>query len=635
MTRFAILSDVHGNAAALEAVRDRGPRLGPGLRRRRRRPRPERPGAGRGHRSSCARWRRPARSSCRATPTSRSPTSTTRRRSRGWPTACRRPSRRPPNGPTTRWATTGSTGCAGCPPSVGCAPTTARWSSSATRSPGSQTAGFDQTLDPNVIVERISRTDARVIGCGHTHLPEIRDLGWKIIVNAGSVGYIFDGEATASWALVDIHDGEVTAEIRRTEYDVLAVANAISARGLPGDVYRAAHGPDREARPMTEPRRVVVTGMGMVTALGNDVAVHLGRTRRRPVRRPGDLHLRCEPPHVADRRRGRRLRFERRPRSQGPAPDGPLHPVRARRRPRGARPGRAARIASRASSPSGPGWSSGPGLGGVGTLVDGISINALRGPDRISPFLIPMGIPNVGAGQVAINFGMTGPNFATVSACATGGHALGESSEIIRRGDADIMLAGGTEAGIFEPLVGGFAAMRALSTRNDDPAAASRPFDAGRDGFVVAEGSGVLVLEELRHAEARGATILGGTHRLRRDRRCLAHHAARPRWHGRRAGRSTGDGEGRRRARGHRPPQCPCDLDARRRQGRAAGDPDDLRRATRRASSVTRQQVDARATPSGRPARSRPSPRSRRCATRASRRRSTSTTRTRPPRAST
>jgi predicted phosphodiesterase len=107
-------------------------------------------------------------------------------------------------------------------------------------SPGSQTAGFDQALDPNIVVERISRTDARVIACGHTHLPEVRDLGWKIIVNAGSVGYVFDGEANASWALVDIHDGEVTAEIRRTEYDVLAVANAISERGLPGDVYRAA-----------------------------------------------------------------------------------------------------------------------------------------------------------------------------------------------------------------------------------------------------------------------------------------------------------------------------------------------------------------------------------------------------------
>jgi putative phosphoesterase len=107
-------------------------------------------------------------------------------------------------------------------------------------SPGSQTAGFDQALDPNVVIERVARTDARVIACGHTHLPEVRDLGWKIIVNDGSAGYVFDGEPTASWAVVDLEDGEVRAEIRRTEYDVLAVANAISARGLPGDVYRAA-----------------------------------------------------------------------------------------------------------------------------------------------------------------------------------------------------------------------------------------------------------------------------------------------------------------------------------------------------------------------------------------------------------
>jgi 3-oxoacyl-[acyl-carrier-protein] synthase II len=150
----------------------------------------------------------------------------------------------------------------------------------------------------------------------------------------------------------------------------------------------------------------------------------------------------------------------------------------------------------------------GTGLGGVGTLTEGITTNALRGPDRISPFLVPMGIPNTGSGQVAINFGMLGPNFATVSACATGGHAIGEASEIIRRGDAEVMVAGGTEAGIYEPLIGGFCAMRALSTRNDDPAGASRPFDAGRDGFVCGEGAGVLVLEELEHAEARGATPL-------------------------------------------------------------------------------------------------------------------------------
>jgi 3-oxoacyl-[acyl-carrier-protein] synthase II len=259
---------------------------------------------------------------------------------------------------------------------------------------------------------------------------------------------------------------------------------------------------------MTEPRRVVVTGMGMVTALGNDVAstweglvagrsgvrsistFDAGRLTSQMAGEVRDFDSSAVLDRKDQRRTDRYIQFglvaAREALDQAGLPD----------RFEG-------ELAERT------GVVLGTGLGGVGTLVDGISINALRGPDRISPFLIPMGIPNVGAGQVAINFGMTGPNFATVSACATGGHALGESSEIIRRDDADIMLAGGTEAGIFEPLVGGFAAMRALSTRNDDPEGASRPFDAGRDGFVVAEGSGVLVLEELRHAEARGATILG------------------------------------------------------------------------------------------------------------------------------
>jgi predicted phosphodiesterase len=107
-------------------------------------------------------------------------------------------------------------------------------------SPGSQTAGFDRALDPNVTLERVSRTDARLVLCGHTHMPDVRDLGWKMIVNGGSAGYVFDGDPTASWALIDIHEGEITAELRRTAYDELSVANAISARGLPGDVYRAA-----------------------------------------------------------------------------------------------------------------------------------------------------------------------------------------------------------------------------------------------------------------------------------------------------------------------------------------------------------------------------------------------------------
>jgi predicted phosphodiesterase len=107
-------------------------------------------------------------------------------------------------------------------------------------SPGSQTAGLDRDLDPSVTIERVAGTDARVIICGHTHLPEVRDLGWKVIVNDGSAGYVFDGDPTASWVLIDIEDGEVRAEIRRTTFDTLAVANAISARGLAGDVYRAA-----------------------------------------------------------------------------------------------------------------------------------------------------------------------------------------------------------------------------------------------------------------------------------------------------------------------------------------------------------------------------------------------------------
>jgi predicted phosphodiesterase len=107
-------------------------------------------------------------------------------------------------------------------------------------SPGSQTAGFDAGLDAATVLERLSRTDARVICCGHTHIPDVRDFGWKVIVNDGSAGYAFDGDPRASWALVEIEDDAVQTEIRRVEYDVMAVSNAISARGLPGDVYRAA-----------------------------------------------------------------------------------------------------------------------------------------------------------------------------------------------------------------------------------------------------------------------------------------------------------------------------------------------------------------------------------------------------------
>lgn len=107
-------------------------------------------------------------------------------------------------------------------------------------SPGSLTDGFLTDLDPVVTIDRISGTDAKVIVCGHTHIPEVREFGWRTIVNAGSAGYVFDGDPTASWALIEIEDGEIKAEIKRTSYDVMAVSDAVSARGLPGDVYRAA-----------------------------------------------------------------------------------------------------------------------------------------------------------------------------------------------------------------------------------------------------------------------------------------------------------------------------------------------------------------------------------------------------------
>jgi len=150
----------------------------------------------------------------------------------------------------------------------------------------------------------------------------------------------------------------------------------------------------------------------------------------------------------------------------------------------------------------------GSGIGGLSSLVDQIRVLDSRGPDRVSPFLIPQMVPDLGPGMISIHLGAKGPNFSTVSACATGGHAVGEAAEIIRRCQADVMLAGGAEAAIVEVGLASFCKMRALSTRNGDPAGASRPFDAARDGFVMAEGAGMLVLEDLDHARARGATLL-------------------------------------------------------------------------------------------------------------------------------
>jgi 3-oxoacyl-[acyl-carrier-protein] synthase II len=147
------------------------------------------------------------------------------------------------------------------------------------------------------------------------------------------------------------------------------------------------------------------------------------------------------------------------------------------------------------------------GIGGFRTIEDEHIELLNGGPRRISPFFIPASIINLAAGHVSIRFGAKGPNLATCTACTASAHAVGESFEIIRRGDADVMIAGGSEAAITPMSVGGFASMRALSTRNDDPSHASRPFDKDRDGFVIGEGSGIVILEELEFAKKRGARI--------------------------------------------------------------------------------------------------------------------------------
>jgi len=149
----------------------------------------------------------------------------------------------------------------------------------------------------------------------------------------------------------------------------------------------------------------------------------------------------------------------------------------------------------------------GTGLGGLPTLEKYHSILLERGPGRISPFFIPMLIANEAPGHIAIQHGIKGPNLCIVTACATGAHSIGDACRIIQYGDADVMVAGGSEANLTPLTVGGFNAMKALSTRNDDPQRASRPFERDRDGFVVAEGSGIVILEELEHAKKRGAKI--------------------------------------------------------------------------------------------------------------------------------
>jgi 3-oxoacyl-[acyl-carrier-protein] synthase II len=149
----------------------------------------------------------------------------------------------------------------------------------------------------------------------------------------------------------------------------------------------------------------------------------------------------------------------------------------------------------------------GSGIGGMETFEDQCRVLINKGPNRVSPFMVPMMIVNMAAGQISIHLGAKGPNITVVSACASGTNAVGDAFKLIQRGDADIVISGGTEASITPLTFAGFCSMKALSTRNDEPARASRPFDKDRDGFVMGEGSAILVLEDLEHAKKRNATI--------------------------------------------------------------------------------------------------------------------------------
>ncbi len=259
---------------------------------------------------------------------------------------------------------------------------------------------------------------------------------------------------------------------------------------------------------MEDRRRVVVTGLGMVTPLGNDVdsnwqALLAGRSGIGKItsfdadkfgletRIAGEVKD-FDPLAYMDRKEARRTdRFAQFALATAKqALDDAKFTV-----------DRDAVEAGRA----GVTW--GSGIGGVGTLVDNIHALADRGHDRVSPFLIPMMIVDMGAGAIAMQHGFKGPNLAHVSACASSAHAVGEATDMIRRGQADVMLAGGSEAGIIPVAIGAFNAMHALSRRNDAPEKASRPFDKLRDGFVFSEGGACLLIEELEHAGRRGARI--------------------------------------------------------------------------------------------------------------------------------
>ena len=259
-------------------------------------------------------------------------------------------------------------------------------------------------------------------------------------------------------------------------------------------------------------KRVVVTGIGALTAIGNSVPEYLdglrnGRSGAGPITQFDAENFKTqfacevkdwEPTDRVDRREARR---------QDRYTLMALYTADEALEMAGLLGEDKQTLASVDPDRAGCIWAS--GIGGLRSLEEQIEIyEGGDGTPRYNPFMIPRMIANMGAGHISMRYGLRGPSYATVSACASGGHALAAAADDIRLGRADVMVTGGSEAVISKVAIGGFNSMKALSTRNDDPATASRPYDAERDGFVLGEGAGAIVLESLEHAQARGATIL-------------------------------------------------------------------------------------------------------------------------------
>lgn len=252
--------------------------------------------------------------------------------------------------------------------------------------------------------------------------------------------------------------------------------------------------------------RVVVTGLGLVTPVGNDVestwqGLLDGKSGAAPITKFDASNQRvrfaCEvkgfdPLQYIDRKEARRYDLF------AQLALAAAHQAVTQ-----------AGLEGKFPNPERTGVVIGSGIGGMQTYEDNCSLYLTKGPDRVSPFFVPMFIPDIAAGLVSIRYGLKGPNYATVSACASSAHALGESFNMIRHGTADAMVSGGSEGAITGLTVAAFANMKALSSRNDSPETASRPFDKDRDGFVLGDGGAMVVLESLEHAERRGAHILG------------------------------------------------------------------------------------------------------------------------------